>query len=103
MGCLDAEEAYKAIHWPILMLIFGMLALGTAMETTGAGALIVNAHRPGLIGGLGPVAVLSIVYALTSILTEFMSNNATAILLTPIAIGLAAADWASIRGRSWSP
>lgn len=87
-GCLDAEEAYKAIHWPILMLIFGMLALGTAMETTGAGALIVT-FIVGLVGGLGPVAVLSIVYVLTSFLTEFMSNNATAILITPIAIGLA--------------
>lgn len=88
LGCLDAEEAYRAIHWPILMLIFGMLALGSAMETTGAGAMIVT-FIVGLIGGLGPVAVLSIVYALTSLLTEFMSNNATAILITPIAIGLA--------------
>ena len=66
------------------MLIFGMLALGTAMETTGAGAIIVTLIVS-LVGGLGPVAVLSIVYALTSFLTEFMSNNATAILITPIA------------------
>ncbi|HYN39206.1 MAG TPA: SLC13 family permease [Rhodospirillales bacterium] len=88
LGCLDAEEAYKAIHWPILMLIFGMLALGSAMESTGAGALIVT-FIVGLVGGLGAVAVLSIVYAITSFLTEFMSNNATAILITPIAIGLA--------------
>ncbi len=87
-GCLDADEAYRAIHWPILMLIFGMLALGGAMETTGAGALIVSVIV-GAIGNLGPVAVLSAVYALTSFLTEFMSNNATAILLTPIAVGLA--------------
>lgn len=87
-GCLDAEEAYKAIHWPILMLIFAMLALGGAMESTGAGALIVSVIVAG-IGQLGPVAVLSAIYALTSFLTEFMSNNATAILLTPIAVGLA--------------
>ncbi|MBL8658608.1 MAG: SLC13 family permease [Rhodospirillales bacterium] len=87
-GCLDADEAYRAIHWPILMLIFGMLALGGAMETTGAGALIVS-FIVGAIGHLGPVAVLSAIYALTSFLTEFMSNNATAILLTPIAVGLA--------------
>jgi di/tricarboxylate transporter len=87
-GCLDADEAYRAIHWPILMLIFAMLALGGAMETTGAGALIVSAIV-GVIGQLGPVAVLSALYALTSVLTEFMSNNATAILLTPIAVGLA--------------
>jgi di/tricarboxylate transporter len=88
LGCLDADEAYRAIHWPILMLIFAMLALGGAMETTGAGALIVGAII-GVIGQLGPVAILSALYALTSFLTEFMSNNATAILLTPIAVGLA--------------
>jgi di/tricarboxylate transporter len=88
LGCLDADEAYRAIHWPILMLIFAMLALGGAMETTGAGALIVSAII-GVIGQLGPVAILSALYALTSFLTEFMSNNATAILLTPIAVGLA--------------
>jgi di/tricarboxylate transporter len=86
--CLDADEAYRAIHWPILMLIFAMLALGGAMEATGAGALIVSAIV-GVIGHLGPAFVLSAVYALTSLLTEFMSNNATAILLTPIAVGLA--------------
>ena len=88
LGCLEAEEAYKAIHWPILMLIFGMLALGGAMESSGAGQLLVT-YIVGIVGGLGPVAVLSIIYALTSFLTEFMSNNATAILITPIAIGLA--------------
>jgi di/tricarboxylate transporter len=88
LGCLDAEEAYKAIHWPILMLIFAMLALGTAMESTGAGTLIVT-YIVGLIGHLGPAIVLSIIYLLTSVLTEFMSNNATAILITPIAIGVA--------------
>ncbi|MDQ2695572.1 MAG: SLC13 family permease, partial [Pseudomonadota bacterium] len=88
LGCLDAEEAYEAIEWRILMLIFGMLALGAAMERTGAAALIVH-EIVALAAGLGPVAVLSIVYLLTSFLTELVSNNAAAILLTPIAIGLA--------------
>jgi di/tricarboxylate transporter len=86
--CLDPDEAYKAIHWPILMLIFGMMAIGTAMETSGAGALIVK-ELVGLVGSFGPVAVLSLVYFLTSFFTEFMSHNATAVLITPIAIGLA--------------
>jgi di/tricarboxylate transporter len=88
LGCLDAEEAYKAIHWPMLMLIFGMLAIGGAMESTGAARLIVDL-LVGVAGSLGPVAVLSLVYLITSMLTEFISNNAAAILLTPIAIGLA--------------
>jgi di/tricarboxylate transporter len=86
--CLDPDEAYRAIHWPILMLIFGMMAIGTAMETSGAGPLIVR-ELVGLVGSFGPVAVLSLVYFLTSFFTEFMSHNATAVLITPIAIGLA--------------
>jgi len=87
-GCLDHRDAYKAIRWDILMLIFGMLALGIAMEKTGAAALIVT-QLAGMVGGMGPLAVLAAVYLITSILTEVMSNNASAILLTPIAIGLA--------------
>ena len=88
LRCLDADEAYGSVRWNILMLIFGMLALGAAMEKTGAAKLLIgqSAH---LIGGLGPTATLSAVYFITSLLTEFMSNNATAILLTPIAVGLA--------------
>jgi di/tricarboxylate transporter len=87
-GCLDVDEAYKAVDWRMLMLIFGMLALGRAMETTGAAKLVVDS-AVALLAGLGPVAVLSLLYALTSLLTEVMRNNATAILLTPIAVGLA--------------
>lgn len=86
--CIEADEAYSSIHWNIIMLIFGMLALGVAMEKTGAARLIVE-HAARLVDSLGPVAVLSMVYILTSCLTEVMSNNAAAILLTPIAIGLA--------------
>ncbi|SMF84326.1 TrkA-C domain-containing protein [Tistlia consotensis] len=86
--CLDPEEAYASVRWNILMLIFGMLAVGIAMEKTGAAKLIVDSLT-GVVGSLGPVAVLSAVYFITSALTEVMSNNAAAILLTPIAVGLA--------------
>jgi di/tricarboxylate transporter len=87
-GCLDTEEAYRAVNWPILMVIFGMLALGAAMQATGLTALIAGfAYHA--VGGLGPFAVLSLVYLATSLLTELMGNNATAILITPIVIGLA--------------
>lgn len=88
LGCLTADEACEAIQWRILLLIFGMLALGLAMEKTGTGALVVN-NIAALASGLGPIAILAAVYLLTSILTEIISNNAAAILLTPIAIGLA--------------
>jgi len=87
-GCIDVEEAYGSIRWNILMLIFGMLALGFAMEKTGAAKLIVDNFAL-LLTGLGPVAVLSAVYFITMAITETISNNATAILLTPIAIGIA--------------
>ena len=86
-GCLDHMDAYKSIRWDILMLIFGMLALGAAMEKTGAAALIVE-NLAALVGGLGPFAILAMLYIITSALTEIISNNAAAILLTPIAIGL---------------
>lgn len=87
-GCLDHQEAYQSIRWDILMLIFGMLALGIAMEKTGAAALIVG-FLAQVSGGFGPLALLILIYVVTSFLTEIISNNAAAILITPLAIGLA--------------
>jgi di/tricarboxylate transporter len=87
-GCLDTGEAYDSIHWPILMLIFAMIAIGGAMETTGAARLVVE-NAVSLVRDLGPAAILSLLYLITSIITAFASNNAAAILLTPIGIGLA--------------
>lgn len=87
-GCLSADEAYGAIRWPILMLIFGMLALGSAVEKTGLDALIVAGLLNGL-GQLGPLWVMSLLYLTSSAMTEIISNNAAAILLTPIAIAVA--------------
>jgi di/tricarboxylate transporter len=87
-GCLEPDEAYTAVNWPILVLIISMLAVGKAMEVTGAGRLIVDGVML-LVGNLGPHVVLSAVYLVTMLLTEFLSNNATAILVTPIAIGIA--------------
>ncbi len=87
-GCLSSDEAYQSVHWSLLMLIFAMLAIGTALQTTGAALLIANqlAHW---VAPLGPIAMLSLIYLLTSMMTETMSNNAAVILLTPIAAGLA--------------
>jgi di/tricarboxylate transporter len=88
-GCLDLQEAYRSVHWPILMLILGMMAVGSAIEATGAGELVVD-QLFALVGSMGPLVVLSLIYFLTSVLTEFMSHNASAILITPIAIDIAA-------------
>ncbi len=84
-GCLKIEEAYRAINWKIMFMLFGMMSLGVALEKTGGA----NFLAAGLISGtgwLGPVAVLSAVYLATSLLTEFLSNTAVAVLLTPIVI-----------------
>lgn len=87
-GCLRTDEAYLAIEWPILILIFGMLAISIALRSSGladllANQLVVWGH------GLSPWLMLSLVILLTSVATEFVSNNAIAVLFTPIVIGVA--------------
>ena len=86
--CIDADEAFTFIDGRLLALIFAMLAIGAALETSGAVRLIVEAIAPGL-GMLPPFMVVWAIYLLTSILTELVSNNAVAVVVTPIAIGLA--------------
>lgn len=87
-GCVSFEKAYKAIDWRILMLIFGMLGVGQALENTGALQMLVGSTAP-LAAGLGPLVLLAVIYGITSFLTEIVTNNAVAIIMTPIAIGLA--------------
>ena len=87
-GCLEVEDAYKAIDWKILALIFGMLAISVAMNKVGLVDSIVGQVMT-LSPLLGPLFMLSFIYLLTSILTEIISNNAVGVLLTPIAIGVA--------------
>ncbi|MDE4098774.1 MULTISPECIES: SLC13 family permease [Rhodobacterales] len=88
--CIDADEAFSFVDGRLLALIFSMLAIGAALESSGAVALIVNAIAPGL-SGLPPFLLVWAVYLLTSVLTELVSNNAVAVVVTPIAIGLAQA------------
>jgi di/tricarboxylate transporter len=83
--CLDTEEAYRSVEWKILFLIFGMLALGLALEKTGGAQLAARALIREL-GPWGPTAILSAVVLIASILTSFLSNNAVAVLLTPVVI-----------------
>lgn len=86
--CLDADEAFEAVDWRILVLILSMLAVGKSLEDTGAMRMIVATFLPWL-SGLPGWAVLAVLYALTSLLTEIVTNNAVAIVLTPVAIALA--------------
>lgn len=86
--CINLRQAYLAVDWRIVILIGGTLALGTAMEKTGTSNTIADA-LVGWSGALGPVALIAVLYLLTMGMTELMSNNATAALLTPIAISVA--------------
>ncbi len=87
-GCLRADEIYDAIDWRVIILLAGVLPLGIALTSSGA-AQAVAAQAMALVGGAGPVAALAVVYLLTSLLTEAMSNNACAVLMAPIAVATA--------------
>ncbi|WP_319826115.1 SLC13 family permease [Thalassovita sp.] len=86
--CIDSDEAFSYVDGRLLALIFAMLAIGAALEHTGAVELVVGAIQPWL-SMLPPVLIVWAIYLLTSVLTEMVSNNAVAVVVTPIAIGLA--------------
>ncbi|KRS17234.1 SLC13 family permease [Roseovarius indicus] len=85
--CIDADEAFSFVDGRLLALIFAMLAVATALETSGAIDLIVENFAP-YIAGLPPFFIVWAVYLLTSFLAELI-NHAVAVVLTPVAIGLA--------------
>ena len=89
-GCIDAEEAFSFVDGRLLALIFSMLAVGAGLQNSGAITLLVDAIAPTL-GTLPLTVVIFCVFLLTTILTEIVSNNAVAVIMTPIAISLAAA------------
>jgi len=86
--CVDLESAYRAIHWPTLILIVGMLPFALALQKTGGIDLIVHGLLS-LIGDHGPRVMLVGLFVLTAVIGLFISNTATAVLMGPIAIGAA--------------
>ncbi|HEU65153.1 MAG TPA: SLC13 family permease [Chloroflexi bacterium] len=88
--CLTIEEAYQAIDWKIIFLLGGLLPLGLALEQSGAAAWMVN-NLLGPIAGAQPVVLLAVIYILTAVMTEVMSNVATAAILAPVAFTAAVA------------
>ncbi|WP_010142328.1 SLC13 family permease [Oceanicola sp. S124] len=89
LRCIDNDEAWSSIDASILILIFAMLIVGAGLEQTGAVELIVGALAPWL-QGLPPFVTLVAIYTVGSILTETVTNNAVAVIFTPIVISLAA-------------
>jgi di/tricarboxylate transporter len=87
--CIDADEAFAAIDGRLLTLILAMLGVGAALEKTGAVTLLVDTAAPYLVGA-SPGMVLFLMIVVTSVLTEVVTNNAVAVVMTPIAIALAA-------------
>ena len=92
-GCLRPKDGYAAIQWSILFLIFGMLSLGMAMAKTGASAWLANQLIAAVTfvttDELRPFAMLACLYLLTNLLTEILSNNAAAVLMATLALGIA--------------
>ena len=86
--CIDPEDAWQAIDGNVLVLIFAMLAIGIGLERAGSVRLIVDALDP-LLALLPPLAVILLLYFTTSVLTEAITNNAVAVIMTPVAIGVA--------------
>ena len=85
-GCFrNVEEAYKTINWESVVLIAAMLPMSLALEKTGASNLISEKLVSGL-GDYGPLVLMAGIYFTTSLLTMFISNTATAVLVAPIAL-----------------
>lgn len=85
-GCFrNVEAAYKTINWESIVLIAAMMPMSTALEKTGASALVSQGLVESL-GSMGPTALLAGIYLTTSLMTMFVSNTATAVLMAPIAL-----------------
>ncbi|MBN1446466.1 MAG: SLC13 family permease [Bacteroidetes bacterium] len=94
--CLTLEEVYHAVEWKVVFLLGGIISLGVAMEKTGL-AEVISTGMIDIVGEYGPLVLLGALYLLTTLLTGIMSNNATAILIAPIAISAAEALGISAR------
>lgn len=87
-GCITPEEAYQAIDWKVIFLLGGILPLGLALQQTGTAEILASTFLKPLTS-FGPYALLAGLYLLTAVLTETMSNTASAILLAPVALSAA--------------
>jgi di/tricarboxylate transporter len=87
--CVSLDEAYRAIDWKVVFLLGGIIPLGIALQESGTAELLADRFLRPFIP-FGPVTILALLYLITAVMTETMSNNAAAILLAPIAFSIAA-------------
>jgi di/tricarboxylate transporter len=87
-GCIDMPAAYRAIHWPTLLVIIGMLPFAQALEKTG-GVDLAASGLLALVGGAGPSVILAAIFLVTALIGLFVSNTATAVLMAPVSIAIA--------------
>ncbi|WP_373490756.1 SLC13 family permease [Parasphingorhabdus sp.] len=95
-NCIDSDEAWSAIDGNVLVLIFGMLAVGQGLQNAGTVQLIIDILLP-LLQMISPLWLIISVYALTSLLTETATNNAVAVIMTPLVIGIAEQTGVDVR------
>ncbi|WP_297016888.1 SLC13 family permease [uncultured Dialister sp.] len=88
-GCLKEKEAYAGIDWVTIFLFAGMLSVATAMDKTGAGKLIADTVVSMMGSNPNPIVLCAVLYLISNVLTQFMSNTASAALLAPIGISIA--------------
>ena len=96
LNLISTEEAYKSIEWKVIFMLAGVLTMGAALEKTGAAVLLSDLIID-TVGVWGPHAVLSAFFFISFMSTNFMSNNATAALLAPIAIAAGHSMGVSVR------
>jgi di/tricarboxylate transporter len=93
-GILTPREAYESVDWQVLLMLYGLLGLGMAMQTTGTAEWLaknlVTGAESFVSTGMMPYVMLWLVFIFTLCLTEVLSNNATAVMMVPIVVGLAA-------------
>lgn len=93
---ITPEEAYSAVEWKVIFLLAGVLSMGTALQKTGGDQMIAQGLN-GLLGNGSPLLALAVVFGITFLSTNVMSNNATAALMTPIALQFSSAMGVSER------
>lgn len=86
--CLDLNDVYHRVNWQVIFLLAGMIPLGVAMNNTGADKFISN-HLLELLSGQTNLVIIGFIFLITMLLSSVVSNNATAIIMTPIAIAVA--------------